>query len=145
MSDLNQCSFIGRLGRDPETRYTQSGSAVTNITIACGWKGKDKEGTDWVPVVFFGRLAEVAGEYLRKGSQVFIQGSFKTEQWEKDGEKRYRTKIYANTLKMLGSKPEGQPEHNAYAEAKGRATLPQGDAFDDSDIPFNAHERGWLV
>ena len=136
MSDLNQCSFIGRLGKDPETRYTQGGSAVTNFSIACGWKSKEREGTEWIPVVCFGRLAEVAGEYLRKGSQVFIQGSFRTEQYEKDGQKRYSTKIYANQMQMLGAKPSQEPA--------AERPEPAGADFND-DIPFAPHERGMLV
>ncbi len=134
--DLNSCSFIGRLGKDPETRYLPSGGAVTNISIAVGWKTKDKEGTEWVPVVFFGKLAEVAAEYLRKGSQVFISGRFRTQSWEKDGQKRYRSEIVAEWMQMLGGKKDGGATEKTDRPAAAEA--PAGDApedFDD-DIPF---------
>lgn len=98
--DLNLCQFIGRLGRDPETKD----NAITNISIAVGWKTKEKEGTEWVPVVFFGKLAEIAAQYLRKGSQVYIAGRYQTRSWEKDGQKHYRTEIVAETMQMLGGK-----------------------------------------
>ena len=80
-NDLNQCQFIGRLGRDPEIKYMPNGDPVANLSLACDWKGKDKEGTEWVRIVAFGKLAEIMGKYLRKGSQVFIQGSLRTRKW----------------------------------------------------------------
>jgi single-strand DNA-binding protein len=136
-NDLNQCNFIGRLGADPEARDLPSGDVVTNFRIACGWKGKDSEGTEWVPVVTFGRLAEICEEYLVKGSHVFISGRFKTRKWEdKEGNTRYSTEIVAERMQMLGSKPkerEDAPEPVAAAPSeKG------GGAFDqmDDDIPF---------
>lgn len=102
--DLNQCGFIGRLGADPESRFMTSGEEVSNFRIACGWKTKDKEGVEWVPVVAYGKLAEICNAHLRKGSKVFIQGRFRTRQWEKNGEKRYSTEIHADLMQMLGSK-----------------------------------------
>ena len=139
MSDLNMAQFIGRLGADPDTRYSREGNPVTTIRIACGWKSKDKEGVEWVPVTFFGKLAEIAGQYLRKGSQVYVQGRFKTDQWEQDGQKRYRSHIVADRMQMLGSKPQsGQPQ------AESGQYEPEGGDFDD-DIPFAPHEGGWLV
>ena len=129
--DLNQCHFIGRLGKDPETRYLPNGDAVTNIRIACGWKTKEKEGTEWVPVVFFGKLAEIAAQYLRKGSQVYVSGRFQTRKWQdKDGNDRYSTEIVADRMQMLGSKPQARQETAPAAE-------PAATAEDfDSDIPF---------
>lgn len=132
-NDLNQCQFIGRLGQDPETRYTQSGDAVTNFSLAVGesWKkdGEKKESTEWVRVVTWRKLAEICNEYLRKGSQVYISGKLKTRKWQdKDGNDRYSTEIVADRMQMLGSKGEGNQRQ-----------APQGpppmDDFDD-DIPF---------
>lgn len=104
MNDLNQCQFIGRLGKDVELRYTPQNDAVANISLACGWKSKDKEGTEWVNVTAFGKLAEISGQYLTKGSQVFVQGKMKTEKYTKDGIDRYSTKIIADKIQMLGKK-----------------------------------------
>lgn len=140
-NDLNQCNFIGRLGQDPETAYLPSGDAVTNISIAVGWKGKDKEGTEWVPVVAFGKLAEIMGQYLSKGSQVFISGRFKTDKWEdQQGQTRYKSQVVADKMQMLGSKSDGQ---NSSAPPQGRQqSAPQQqptqnfDQFDDGTIPF---------
>jgi len=104
MNDLNQCQFIGRLGKDVELRYTPQNDPVANISLACGWKSKDKEGTEWVNVTAFGKLAEISGQYLTKGSQVFVQGKMKTEKYTKDGIDRYSTKIIADKIQMLGKK-----------------------------------------
>jgi single-strand DNA-binding protein len=134
MSDLNRCEFIGRLGKDPETRYTKDGSAVTSISIACGWKSKNGEGTEWVPIVFFGRQAEIAGEYLRKGSQCYVGGRFHTEKWQdKEGATRYTTKIVGNFLQLLGGKPDGAKAEHAGESMKAADTAEH--EFDD-DIPF---------
>lgn len=103
-NDLNQCNFIGRLGKDPEVRYSQSGVAVASFSIAVGWKGKDSEGAEWVSITAFDKLAEICGEYLEKGAQVYISGRMKTEKYEKDGVTRYSTKIVADRMQMLGSK-----------------------------------------
>ncbi len=141
MNDLNQCQFIGRLGKDPEQRFMPNGDAVTSFRIAVGWKGKDKEGAEWVSIETFGKLAEICHEYLRKGSQVFVSGRMKTDEYEKDGIKRYSTKIVADRMQMLGSKgdnggaahdsnsnsDQGQPQ----AEAKQKAQVDM-----DDDIPF---------
>ena len=158
-NDLNQCQFIGRLGADPETRYSASGDAVCSLRIAVGWKGKDKEGTEWVPCTAFGKLAEICSKYLKKGSQVFVQGRFKTDEYEKDGVKRYSTKIMIDTMQMLGGKPDGhgnQNSENYAAGNEGYAPAPQRSAqgapppkrnFDDlgDDIPFAPHAaRGVL-
>lgn len=136
-NDLNRCEFIGRLGRTPELRYTQDGSAVANINLACGWKSGEKEGTEWIPVVVFGKLAEICGKYLDKGSQVYFSGRMRTRQYDKDGVTHYRTEVVATDMQMLGSKRDSGPDS---AEPK-RAT-PQAqkrneptEEFDD-DIPF---------
>lgn len=136
-NDLNQCNFIGRLGSDPEMRYLSDGKAVANIRIACGWKTKEKEGAEWVPIVFYGRLAEVVGEYLRKGSQVFVSGSFRTRKWEKDGQTRYTTEIIASEMQMLGGRNGSESPSRESSAAPAPATT-GGEAFADfsDDIPF---------
>jgi single-strand DNA-binding protein len=106
MNDLNQCQFIGRLGKDVELRYTPSNEPIANISLACGWKNKEKEGTEWINVTAFGKLAEVVAQYLNKGSQVFVQGKMKTEKYTKDGIDRYSTKIIADKIQMLGKKSD---------------------------------------
>lgn len=107
---LNKATLIGRLGGDPEVRYTQSGTAVANFTVATSERWKDKDGqqqeqTEWHRIVAFARLGEICGEYLSKGSQVYIEGRIQTRSWDdKDGNKRYTTEIVAREMKMLGSK-----------------------------------------
>ena len=103
-NDLNHCSFIGRLGKDVETRFMPSGEAVANFTIAVGWKSKEKEGAEWVRIVAFGKLAEICRDYLAKGKQVYVSGRFRTREYDKDGVKHYATEIVADQLQMLGSK-----------------------------------------
>lgn len=157
---VNKVILIGNCGSDPETRYMPSGGAVSNITLATSesWKdkqsGQQQERTEWHRVVFFNRLAEIAGEYLRKGSKVYIEGALRTRQWEKDGVKRYTTEIVASEMQMLDSKgadtsgfsqqqsgaPAAQPAPAAQAAPtnvqKGPVSEPAGfDDFDD-DIPF---------
>ena len=135
-NDLNQCQFIGRLGQDPDIKYMPSGDPVANMSLACGWKGKDKEGTEWVRVVAFGKLAEIIGKYLKKGSQVYISGSMRTRSWEKDGQKHYSTEIVADKMQMLGGKPDGQQKQSGQSSGGyGGDPAPTSD-FDDSDIPF---------
>lgn len=133
-NDLNQCNFIGRLGADPETRYLTNGDAVASFRIAVGWKGKDKEGAEWVSVSAFGKLAEICGQWLKKGSQVFISGRMKTDEYEKDGVKRYSTKIIADRMQMLGGKSREEGQASAPKGTKQHST-----SFDDmdDDIPFN--------
>lgn len=143
-NDLNQCSFIGRLGRDPETRYMPSGKAVANFSIAVGssWKDKSsgdkKESTEWVNIVAFDKLGEICAQYLRKGSQVFIQGAFKTRKWkDKEGKDRYSTEIVANQMQMLGGKrsEDEEPRRDAKAATSEPDSQDQADDFSD-DIPF---------
>lgn len=117
MASVNKVILIGNLGRDPEVRYAPSGSAICNVTIATSRNWKDKasgerqEETEWHRVVFYDRLAEIAGEYLRKGSQVYIEGKLQTREWEKDGIKRYTTEIIVDmqgTMQLLGGRPQNQ-------------------------------------
>jgi len=148
---INKVILVGTCGKDPDTRYMPSGGAVTNISIATNeqWtdkqSGQKQERTEWHNVVFFGRLGEIAGEYLKKGSQVYIEGKLKTEQYEKDGITRYSTKIIANEMQMLGGRPGGGGDYApAQSQSNQSAAKPQSapqpaatvdDSFDD-DIPF---------
>jgi single-strand DNA-binding protein len=126
INDLNQCQFIGRLGKDPELKYLQSGDAVANFTLACGWKTKEKEGVEWINVTAFGKKGELVGQYLKKGSQVFISGRMKTDKYtDKNGVEKYSTKIQAETIQFLGK--------NEAADAIAPVVAP---TTDDSDIPF---------
>ena len=115
MSDLNQCNFIGRLGQDPDVRFTQQGKAVANISIAVSetWKdkqtGQKQEQVEWVKVVMFERLAEIVQQYLKKGDQIQITGKLKTRKWQdQNGQDRYSTEIIGNSLQMLGSVDQNQ-------------------------------------
>jgi single-strand DNA-binding protein len=154
MASVNKVIIVGNLGADPETRYLPSGEAVTNIRVATTetWKdkqsGEKKEATEWHRVAFFGRLAEIAGEYLKKGSQVYVEGSLRTRKWQdKDGQDRYTTEIRGDEMKMLGRRegggePRNQPAMDSKAaEPRGAAPAaakkPAG-KFDDleDDIPF---------
>ena len=153
MASVNKVIVVGNLGADPETRYLPSGEAVTNIRVATTdrWKdkasGEMKEATEWHRIAFFGRLAEVAGEYLKKGSQVYVEGSLRTRKWQdKEGHDRYSTEIRADVMQMLGSRagagePRGAPAAGGAgepaAEPKAAAKKPAG-KFDDmaDDIPF---------
>lgn len=142
---VNKVILVGNLGADPETRYMPSGGAVTNIRIATSesWKdktsGEQQERTEWHNVVFFGRLAEIAAEYLRKGRQVYVEGSLRTRKWEgKDGSDRYTTEIVASEMQMLGGRAGGgfdsAPSQPPRRDAAPASSGPDGD-FDD-DIPF---------
>ncbi len=146
---INKVILIGNLGRDPETRYSQGGSPVTSFSVATSenWRdrqtGESQERTEWHNVVCFGRLAEIAGEYLRKGSKVYIEGSLRTSSWEQDGQKRYRTEVMARDMQMLDGRGGGGGGMDNQAptgfEPRGSSnnapTLPADDDFDD-DIPF---------
>ncbi len=146
---INKVILVGHLGRDPEVRYSPSGAAIANITVATseGWKdkqtGEQQERTEWHRVVFFSRLAEIAGEYLRKGSQVYIEGRLQTRKWQdKEGQDRYTTEIVANEMQMLGSRggSSGQPQSNDQFDQSAPASQKQSAAKDfddfDDDIPF---------
>lgn len=145
---VNKVILVGNLGKDPESRYLASGAAVSNITIATseGWKDKQtnemKERTEWHNVVFFGKLAEIAGEYLRKGSQVYVEGSLRTRKWQdRDGNDRYTTEIVASDMQMLGSRQSGGGSSSGFegrpAQSQAApAPAPMDSGFDDDDIPF---------
>ena len=152
MASVNKVILVGNLGADPETRYQTSGDAITNIRVATTdrWKdkasGEMKEATEWHRVAFFGRLAEIAGEYLKKGSQVYIEGRIRTRKYQdKDGHERYSTEIIGDRMQMLGSRAgageaRGEPRGDAPPDAQGGsapAKKPAG-KFDDmeDDIPF---------
>ena len=145
MQGVNKVTLIGNLGRDPEMRFAPSGASVANFSIAIGrkWKdknsGEQKEHTEWVNVVAFGRLAEVCGEYLTKGAPVYCEGRMQTDSYEKDGVKTYTTKVVISEMRMLGSRPEGgQQTSKARPAAQQQApqeSAPQQESFDD-DIPF---------
>lgn len=132
-NDLNRCTFIGRLAADPEVRYAPSGDAICNFRIGCGWKTKENSGTEWINCYAFGKLAEICGEYLAKGSQVYVEGRFKTRKWQdKEGKDRYSTEINLDKMQMLG-KPAQQKDANQDVNAgKPKRDF---DNFED-DIPF---------
>ena len=148
---INKVILIGHLGADPETRYMPSGSAVTNLRLATSEQWKDKntgdqqERTEWHNVAMFGRLAEIAAEYLRKGSQVYIEGRLRTRKWQdKEGHDRWTTEIVANEMQMLGGRGGGgdgggnfDSDGGARSGGSGSSTAsePPMDEFDD-DIPF---------
>ncbi|ROH91950.1 single-stranded DNA-binding protein [Stagnimonas aquatica] len=162
---VNKVILIGNLGKDPEVRYLPSGGAVTNVTIATSesWTDKatneKKEKTEWHNVVFFNKLAEIAGQYLKKGAKVYVEGSLRTRKWEKDGIDRYTTEIVVSDMQMLdGRGGEGggsgagggggyarssgydQPPARSSAPARPAAAapapMPEHGGFDDDDIPF---------
>jgi single-strand DNA-binding protein len=152
MASVNKVIIVGNLGADPETRYTPAGDAVTNIRVATTdrWRdkasGEMKEQTEWHRISFWGRLAEVAGEYLKKGSQVYVEGSLRTRKWQdKDGQDRYSTEIRGDVMQMLGRREgggaprdEGAPRPAEKAGADKPAAKKLGGKFDDmeDDIPF---------
>lgn len=163
MASVNKVTILGNLGRDPEVRYLPSGEAVATISVATTEKWKDKqtgeprEATEWHRISMFGRLAEIAGEYLRKGSQAYFEGSLRTREYtDKDGVKKYSTEIRCDELKMLGS-PQGGGQQGGAPRSQGYAQAPQQRApqqpaqqrqapaqgggsgfedFEDSEIPF---------
>jgi single-strand DNA-binding protein len=153
MASVNKVIIIGNLGRDPETRYMPDGGAITNISVATTETWKDKQGekqekTEWHRVAFFGKLAEIAGEYLKKGSQVYVEGRLQTRKWQdKDGQDKYTTEIVANAMQMLGSRQGaggGADRGDMGGEREGARPQPKpaakagGGKFDDleDDIPF---------
>jgi single-strand DNA-binding protein len=147
MASVNKVILIGNLGADPETRYLPSGDAVTNIRIATTENWKDKNGekqehTEWHRIAFFGKLAEIAGEYLKKGSPVYVEGRIRTRKWQdKEGQDRYSTEIVADRMQLLGSRATGaepMTREPAAAFAGGKAAPKKGDPFQemDDDIPF---------
>lgn len=155
MASVNKVILVGNLGRDPESRYAPDGSAVVNVSLATtdAWKdkvtGEKKEATEWHRLVFFGRQAEIAGQYLKKGSQVYVEGRLRTRKWQdKEGQERNTTEIHVDQMQMLGSRQgQGEPSYASggsgeapppsFGGAKPSATKkpPSFDDMDD-DIPF---------
>ncbi len=148
MASVNKVIIVGNLGRDPETRYMPNGDAVTNIAVATteSWKdkntGEKKELTEWHRITFYRKLAEIAGQYLKKGSSVYVEGKLQTRKWtDKDGVERYTTEIIADSMQMLGSKQGGNTHQNdddqGGAPASRSSRRPATNFEDmDSDIPF---------
>ena len=150
---INKVILVGNLGQDPETRAMPSGSTVTNITLATNesWKdkqtGEQKDRTEWHKIAMFNRLAEIAAEYLRKGSQVYIEGKLRTRKWQdRDGNDRYTTEVIADEMQMLGGRggggnyssgggSNGGSSGGSNAPSGGGQSAPPADDFDD-DIPF---------
>lgn len=139
MKGINKVILVGTCGKDPETRYSPSGSAVTNLSIATSesWKdkntGEKQERTEWHNIVFFGKVAEIAAEYLKKGSQVYIEGKLQTEKWQdKEGNDRYATKIIASEMQMLGGRSSGGNQQAAQSQQSQQQSIHD---FDDQ-IPF---------
>ncbi len=154
---INKVILVGNMGNDPEVRYTPAGAAVTTISVATTESWKDKEGnkqekTEWHRVVFFGRLAEIAGEYLKKGSQVYIEGKLRTNKWQdQSGQDRYTTEVLANEMQMLGGRGgdsgsggfgggggrsmPSAPKANNNNQQQNNNPAPNFDDFDD-EIPF---------
>ena len=161
MASVNKVILVGHLGKDPETRYMPNGDAITNATLATSesWKdkqtGEKKEQTEWHRLIFYRKLAEIAGQYLRKGSLIYIEGSLKTRKWQdKDGQDRYTTEITVNEMTMLGGRGDagggqssGEPQQRQQQQRpqgngggqQQRQGAPQSRGFDDleDDIPFD--------
>ncbi|MGH8458471.1 MAG: single-stranded DNA-binding protein [Nevskiales bacterium] len=150
---INKVILIGNLGKDPEVKYLPSGSAVVNVSLATSESWKDKESgekqerTEWHNIVFYGRLAEIAGEYLKKGGKVYVEGSLRTRKWQdKSGNDRYTTEIIANEMQMLDSRSGGSASYDngggersaavKTARPKAPATAERTEPLDDDDIPF---------
>lgn len=151
MASINKVILIGNLGKDPELKFLPSGQPVANFPIATSEKWKDKstgetkEQTEWHNIIMFGKLAEIAGQYLKKGSSVFVEGRLQTRKWQdKNGQDRYTTEIIANEMKMLGgrgdqssSQPAQQSRSQSNQDARNRATFDaQAPAGFDDDIPW---------
>lgn len=162
---INKVTILGNLGNDPETRYMPTGAAVTNISVATSehWKdkqtGKPQERTEWHRIIFFNRLAEIAGEYLRKGSKVYVEGSLRTRKWtDQSGQDRWTTEIHAFELQLL-DRLEGQQGHQAQTQPQQQAQRPQhqqsqadygamppqGYADFEDDIPFNKLQNEYCI
>lgn len=152
MADQNLCLFVGRLGKDPEVKYFQSGDAYCNVSIAVSekWKdkqsGESKENTTWVPLVFTGKPAEILGKYAKKGSQIRVEGKFTVRKWQKDGADQYTTEVRVRDFQLLGGKPEGAQGGQQAAPAPKPAARNSGGDMED-DIPFApvGHGSSWAA
>jgi len=141
MRGVNKVIIVGNLGNDPDQKVMANGTAVTTISVATSeaWKdkttGQQQERTEWHRVVFFNRLAEIAGQYLKKGASVYVEGQLRTNQWEKDGQKHYSTEIIASQMQMLGGREESQPSARPARQAAQQSAQQAAPDFND-DIPF---------
>tara|TARA_A100001035_G_scaffold265477_1_gene247660 strand:+ start:755 stop:1186 length:432 start_codon:yes stop_codon:yes gene_type:complete len=139
---INKVILVGNLGRDPETRYLPSGGAVTNVSLATSrsWKDRDsgeqKEKTEWHRIVFFNRLAEIAGEYLKRGSKVYVEGELRTREWEKEGQKHFTTEIVGSEMQMLDSKGGSSDYETSNSSSGATPTSLSSSEMIDDDIPF---------
>ncbi|MCK7461179.1 MAG: single-stranded DNA-binding protein [Sphingobacterium sp.] len=164
MAGVNRVIIVGNLGGDPEIRHTQGGDAVATLSVATSETWKDKSGekqerTEWHRVVMWRRLAEIAQQYLRKGSKVYLEGKLQTRKWQaQDGSDRYTTEIVADQMQMLDSRTgaaqgasggqgmaSGSPDSRDAYSASQAAQAPSGGAGFDDDIPFQAYQAGWVV
>lgn len=144
MSGVNKVFLIGNLGKDPEIKQMQNGSTLANFSVATSesWKdkttGEMKEVTEWHRVTMFGRLADIAGQYLRKGSKVYIEGSLTTRKWQdkQTGQDRYMTEIKASSLQMLDGRAHDAGHQEPSQKSPVEESMPQNDGFDDDSIPF---------
>jgi len=143
MSGINKVFIIGNVGADPEIKFLPSGGAVANLTVATSetWKdkttGEKKEATEWHKVVFFGRVAEIVGEYIKKGSKIYVEGSLKTRKWQdQEGNDRYTTEIKGNEMQMLDSRGDASSKDPAPKETPQKGSPQQSEAVDDDTIPF---------
>ncbi len=140
MASVNKVILVGNLGRDPEVRYTSNGTPVANFTMATTdqWRdqsGERQERTEWHRIVVWGKQAEIAGEYLRKGRQVYVEGQLQTREWtDRDGNKRYTTEVRARMFQMLGSPRDARPDSEG--EPAHAVADSQGPGYEDDDIPF---------
>ena len=153
---INKVILVGSLGADPEVRYTAGGTAITSLSVATNEEWKDKQSgekqsrTEWHRVKLFGRLAEIAGEYLKKGRQVYVEGSLRTDKYtDKDGVERYSTDIIASELQMLGGDGGGQSSNRQSRQSQPATQQPPthgggAEAMDDDDIPFLQYQR-WML
>lgn len=142
MSSVNKAIILGRLGKDPEVRYMADGSAVANVSIATSYKWKDKasgekrEETEWHRVSFFGRIAEIAGQYLTKGSMAYVEGRLRTRKWtDKEGVERFTTEIVAETLQLIGGRAESDGQRPKKEPTPAARPAAKQSSLDD-DIPF---------
>ena len=157
MASVNKVILVGNLGRDPESRYGADGNAIVNVSLATtdSWRdkssGERKEATEWHRLVFFGKLADIAGQYLKKGSQIYVEGRLRTRKWQdKDGQERQTTEIVIEEMKMLGGR-QGQGEPSSYGGSDSAPSAPAPAAYGgakpaaakkasfddmDDDIPF---------
>jgi len=143
-NDLNRCEFIGRLGADPELRYTADNKAICNFSIAVNYESTTKETTEWVRIVTFSKLAGICGDYLKKGSRIFIAGRMTNRKWvNKDGVEQFTTEVVADQMQMLGGRPAenaapvaapAKPKSDAYRSIKEGIVVPLEDMIDD--VPF---------